>query len=217
MALQGASVTAPFKGDAFAWVGAVDEAGRLARAVNTLRRVAGGWEGCNTDLEGFMTPLAARSRVRGARVTILGAGGVARTAAVGLSRAGAVVTIAARQRSQAEALASLAGVAAGAWPPPSGSWDILVNATPVGTHPDTDRSPLPADALDGRLVYDLIYNPPRTRLLADAAARGCDTLGGLDMLVAQAQAQSAWWTGTRPPDHTMRAAALARLSEMTTV
>lgn len=215
--LQGASVTAPFKGDAFAWAGAVDEVGRRAKAVNTLRRVGQTWEGLNTDLQGFMAPLAARGGTRGARVTILGAGGVARTIAVGLAEAGAVVTVSARRAGQAEALAAMAGVQAGAWPPPRGSWDILVNATPAGTHPDEAGSPLPADRLDGRLVYDLVYNPPRTRLLADAAAKGCDTLGGLDMLVAQAQAQFAWWTLTRPTEPTMREAALARLSEMAAV
>lgn len=215
--LRGASVTAPFKGEAFDWAGAVDEVGQDSRAVNTLRRTGETWEGRNTDLEGFMSPLVARATVRGARVTLLGAGGASRAIAVGLASAGARVTVAARRPAQAEALARLTGVAAGAWPPPPGSWDVLVNATPVGTYPDTAHSPVAAGSLDGRLVYDLVYNPPRTRLLADADARGCDTLGGLDMLVAQAQAQSAWWTGTRPPDQTLREAALARLSEMNTV
>ena len=54
------------------------------------------------------------------------------------------------------------------------------------------------------MVYDLVYNPPATRLLRDAAAAGCETIGGLDMLVAQAQEQFHWWTGTRPPAGVMR-------------
>jgi shikimate 5-dehydrogenase len=86
-----------------------------------------------------------------------------------------------------------------------------VNATPVGTAPQNDQTPLPGGPFDGTLVYDLVYNPPTTRLLADAAAAGCDTLGGLDMLVAQAQAQQAFWLGRRPDAPAMRAAALARL------
>ncbi len=68
-------------------------------------------------------------------------------------------------------------------------------------------------ALTGRTVYDLIYNPRDTRLLRDARRAGCDTIGGLDMLVAQAQDQFEWWTGTRPAADVMRAAALARLAE----
>ncbi|MDH4066292.1 MAG: type I 3-dehydroquinate dehydratase [Acidobacteriota bacterium] len=217
MDLRGASVTAPFKGDAFELAGATDEVGRRARSVNTLRRTRNTWTGRNTDLEGFMAPLLARAPLQAARVTVLGAGGVARTVAVGLAAAGARVTVAARRALQAESLAETLGVAAGPWPPRPGSWDILVNATPVGTHPEVDRSPVPAADLDGRLVYDLVYNPPRTRLLVEAARRGCDTLGGLDMLIAQARAQCAWWTGTRPADHTMREAALARLSELNTL
>ena len=63
------------------------------------------------------------------------------------------------------------------------------------------------------LVYDLVYNPQVTRLLREATASGCQTIGGLDMLVAQAMEQFQWWTGARPSAAVMRAAALKRLSE----
>jgi shikimate 5-dehydrogenase len=62
-------------------------------------------------------------------------------------------------------------------------------------------------------VYDLVYNPAETRLLRDARLAGCRTIGGLDMLVAQAQEQSRWWTGVAPPPEVMRDAATRRLSE----
>jgi 3-dehydroquinate dehydratase/shikimate dehydrogenase len=217
MDLRGASVTAPFKVEAFALAGAADDEGRRSQSVNTLRRTGDGWEGVNTDLAGFMAPLAGRMTLSNARATVLGAGGAARSVALGLVGAGAVVTVIARRRDRADLVARLAGAQVAAWPPAAGSWDLLVNATPIGTHPQHDQSPMPAAALDGRLVYDLVYNPPRTRLLADAAERGCDTIGGLDMLVAQAQAQFAWWTGVCPPDGSMREAALARLHETSTV
>ena len=61
----------------------------------------------------------------------------------------------------------------------------------------------------GKIVYDLVYNPPQTKLLAGAAEAGCRTIGGLDMLVAQAQAQFEWWTGQRAADAVMRDAAMA--------
>jgi shikimate 5-dehydrogenase len=90
---------------------------------------------------------------------------------------------------------------------------LLVNTTPVGTAPHVDASPLPDDyPFRGSLVYDLVYNPPHTRLLSAAARAGCRTIGGLDMLVAQAQAQFEWWTGGRPADRVMRDAALVRLA-----
>ena len=115
----------------------------------------------------------------------------------------------------ARAIAAVTGAAIGEWPPAAGSWDLLVNATPVGTAPRDDLSPLPSgQPLDGELVYDLVYNPPQTRLRRDAAGAGCRTIGGLDMLVAQAQAQFEWWTGQRPADRVMRDAAVARLGLM---
>jgi shikimate dehydrogenase len=211
MDLRGASVTAPFKVPAFELAGAVDADGRQARAVNTLRRQEARWEGRNTDAAGFMAPLASRGSLAGQRAVVLGAGGAARAVAMALRDAGAAVTIAARRDSQAAELAAHAGVAWTAWPPPAASWDLLVNATPVGTAPRVEESALDPAHLDGRVVYDLVYNPPQTRLLSDAASRGCQTIGGLDMLVAQAAAQFAWWTGTAAPETAMRQAALARL------
>jgi shikimate dehydrogenase len=180
--------------------------------VNTLRMRDGRWEGRNTDAAGFMAPLAAQA-LAGRRATVLGAGGAARSVALALGRAGAQVTIAARRPEPAAEVAARAGAAVASWPPAPGSWDLLVNATPIGTWPEVDRSPLAPGSLDGQLVYDLVYNPPRTRLLADAAAHGCEVIGGLDMLVAQAAAQFTWWTGAPSPDPVMRAAALARLHE----
>ena len=104
-------------------------------------------------------------------------------------------------------------VALGPWPPEPDSWDLLINCTPIGMYPRVDDTPVPAGQLTGRYVYDLVYNPSPTRLLREAAAAGCETLDGLDMLVAQAQEQFLWWTGTRPSTAVMRDAARQRLSE----
>ena len=126
------------------------------------------------------------------------------------------VTIAARRQGQARAVAALTGAAVAPWPPDPGAWDLLVNATPAGTTPRTGETPLPGYPFDaGKIVYDLVYNPPQTQLLADAAQAGCRTIGGLDMLVAQAQDQFEWWTGQRPADRVMRDAAVARLRQPT--
>jgi shikimate 5-dehydrogenase len=80
-------------------------------------------------------------------------------------------------------------------------------------HPLDAESPMPGDSLTGRLVYDLVYNPPSTRLLRDAERAGCRTIGGLDMLVAQAEEQFRIWTGMRPPAGVMKSAAVKRLAE----
>ena len=87
----------------------------------------------------------------------------------------------------------------------------MVNTTPVGMAPGTDRSPLPAYLPPGgQVVYDLIYNPARTRLLADAGRAGARTIGGLPMLIGQAAAAFKLWTGVDMPLNAVRAALGAR-------
>lgn len=212
--LAGVSVTAPFKVLAFEAADECDPVSRRIQSVNTLRRDAGRWLGCNTDVSGFLAPLTGALRHSGMRATVLGAGGAARSVSVALASAGVSVTIAARREAQARAVAALTGAATCEWPPDPASWDLLVNATPVGTHSSGNASPLPDDYAfpGGGTVYDLVYNPPYTRLLADAERARCHVIGGLDMLVAQAQAQFEWWTGRRPSERAMRDAALAQLA-----
>lgn len=213
--LSGVSVTAPFKVQAFERADECDAVSRRIQSVNTLRRSGTKWLGCNTDVAGFLSPLQAVMRLQGTRATVLGAGGAARSVAVALQSAGVRVTLAARREDQARTVAALSGATVGTWPPSAGSWDVLVNATPVGIAPAVEQSPLPpGHPLDGKLVYDLVYNPPETRLLADASRAGCQTIGGFDMLVAQAQAQFEWWTEQRPAARVMREAAIARLDAM---
>ena len=207
LGVQGVSITIPYKVGLFERADETDELSRKVGAVNTYRRDALRWEARNTDVSGFLAPLAGRLDLQGARATILGTGGAARAVAVALSSAGSRVTVYGRNRGTAKDVAKLAGGTACAFPVTAGSWDLLVNTTPVGMFPHVDETPFEG-AFDGRVVYDLVYNPMETRLLKEAAAAGCETLGGLDMLVAQAEDQSEWWLGRRPPAGLMREAAL---------
>ena len=160
----------------------------------------------------FLAPSEARGwELWGKRAVVLGAGGAARTAAWVLSRQGAEVAIAGRDRGRTAALAEAVGVQATAWPP-EGEWDLLVNATPVGTWPGHEHAPISLASVKAERVYDLVYNPEDTRLLRDARAAGADTMGGLDLLLAQAARQFEWWTGQAAPVEVMRAAALAFLA-----
>ena len=204
--LRGASVTIPYKREI---VGALDEVAPTAAAAGAVNTVAvrnsgpdgrgqARWIGLNTDADGFLEPLQARiPNLAGLRTVILGAGGAARGVALALRREGASVAIAARRASAAADVARAIGVDTAAWPPQSGSWDLLVNATPVGSRavPGTPYE----GPFDGRVVYDLVYDPDPTELMSAAAAGGCTVIGGLAMLVAQAERQFEIWTGQRPP------------------
>ncbi len=217
LGVEGASVTAPFKVGLLDAVAGADEASRAAGAVNTLARRGGVWHARNTDVAGFLAPLAGFG-LRGRHAAVLGSGGAARSVVAGLRAAGARVVVYGRdlQRADAAASAGEGGRAeARVGIPPRGSWELLVNATPVGTYPNVGTSPIVAAALSGGgVVYDLVYNPVRTRLLLDAEAAGCRTIGGLEMLVAQAALQFEWWTGIKAPVELMRDAARARLATM---
>lgn len=209
--VAGASVTAPLK-TAWAALGvAVDEAGRQIGAVNTLKREGGAWRGRNFDVDGFLAPLKRRGHgLRGYRAVVLGAGGAARAVAWALKHEGARVEIAARRPDAARDLAAHVGIEAVSWPPEAG-WDLLVNATPVGTWPDADKAPLGPESVRGRVVYDLVYNPPETTVLGHARAAGAETIGGLEMLVAQAEEQFTFWTDLPVPAGVMERAARAFL------
>jgi 3-dehydroquinate dehydratase/shikimate dehydrogenase len=197
LCVRGLSVTAPLKIPLFERVKRADDWVNSVSALNTLKRERDGWHATNTDVPGFLEPLRDED-LSGVRATVLGAGGAARAAVASLRARGARVTVAARRRNAAAHLVGPGGEVV-SFPPPRGSWDVLVNATPIGTWPRTDESPIGKDLLvGGRLVYDLVYNPPVTSLLREAAAVGCHTISGLEMLIAQAERQFEWWTGQPP-------------------
>ena len=173
--LAGASVTAPFKVDAFERADECDPVSRRIQSVNTLRREGSRWLGCNTDVTGFLAPLAiARCGCR-ARAPRCSAPAAPRDRCRWRShRPACSVTIAARR-------ARSGAVGGGVdrrrdrrqWPPRSGVWDLLVNATPVGTTPNADASPLPDDYPfhSGSVGLRPGLQPAAHELLDDADAR----------------------------------------------
>lgn len=211
--ISGASVTIPLKVSLFDHVDEVYAIARRIGAINTVRVADGRWLGGNTDATGFLEPLQEHVELSGLRAAVLGAGGAARAVTVALSSCGCSVRLHARSREQAEQVALLTPVEVGPWPPEPGSWDLLINTTPIGMYPRAGETPIAKEQLTGRYVYDLVYNPSTTRLLREAAAMGCMPIGGLEMLVAQAREQFQWWTGSKPRAGVMKDAALKRLAE----
>jgi 3-dehydroquinate dehydratase/shikimate dehydrogenase len=212
LGIVGASVTAPLKSGWSDRGVEIDDVGAAVGAINTLKRSAGGWVARNFDVDGFLAPLKRRGvPLSGLRCVVLGAGGAARAVAWALHREGATVTLCARRPDPAAALAADLHVTSADWPP-AGAIDMLVNATPVGTWPDADRAPMECGA-GTRVAYDLVYNPADTRWLRQAREVGAETIGGLEMLIAQAESQFTFWTDQPVPAGVMERAATTFLRQ----
>jgi 3-dehydroquinate dehydratase/shikimate dehydrogenase len=198
--LRGLSITAPHKQTVMECLDWIEPDAKEIGAVNTVVVENDRLLGYNTDAAGFIDPLLKRFKtLHGARVAIIGAGGAARAAIWALKRRHANVTLFARNPAKAQPLAELFGISCKSLSDASfATYDLVINATPLGSGAHIDQLPATRDQLTGaRCVYDLIYNPRDTRLLREAREAGCETLGGLEMLVAQAALQFELWTGKR--------------------
>jgi 3-dehydroquinate dehydratase/shikimate dehydrogenase len=208
--LKGLSVTAPHKSIVMQALDWIDPSCREIGAVNTIVVHDDELWGYNTDAAGFMAPLRkALGSVRNARCAVVGAGGAARACVWALKQEGAEVTVFAREQSKAEFLAQTFGVQAKQFPPTAfAPFDVVINATPLGTRGKAENESVGmAEQLRGvRLAYDLVYNPIETRFLREARAAGCEVLGGIEMLLAQANEQFKLWMGKEPEVEAMRAA-----------
>lgn len=209
--LLGFSVTAPHKLSVIEQLDELDDDARRIGAVNTVVLRSGRLYGYNTDVLGFIEPLRKRAqRLLGLRAAVLGGGGGARSAIWGMLNEGVDVTVFARDPNRARSIGNDLGVEVrplvGAR---FGDFDLVVNTTPLGTR-GTFENETPANAgmLRGaRLAYDLVYNPLETVFMREASEAGCQVIGGLEMLVAQAEEQFRLWTGLDAPGDVMSAAA----------
>jgi 3-dehydroquinate dehydratase/shikimate dehydrogenase len=206
--LRGLSVTAPHKSSVMELLDKVDAEAQEIGAVNTVVVEGHELHGYNTDVHGLIEPLRERvGSLAELRVAVIGAGGAARAAVWALTREQARVTLFARDLIRARSVSEsfdvpceLLSTALFA------GYDVVINATP--------QSPAVAEQLAGAgLVYDLIYNPIETQFIKEARAAGCQLLGGLPMLAAQARRQFELWTGKTPPVTLMYDSAAAALRQ----
>ena len=215
--LRGLSVTAPHKSAVIRSLDWIEPAAHKIGAVNTIVLQESELRGYNTDASGFISPLRNKfGSLKNARCAIIGAGGGARAALWALRKEEAQVELfvrdVARAKSTAEQFDVDSHVLASA---DLAGFDIVINATPMGMRgQQQDETPATAEQLRNvRLAYDLVYNPLETRFLREARAAGCETLGGIEMLLAQAAEQFKLWTGGEPEVELMRAAALGALKK----
>lgn len=201
---QGANITVPLKGEAFALASRVSARARRARAVNTLSREDGGWAGDNTDGAGLVCDLTVNCGwpLRDRRVFLAGAGGAAQGIAGPLLDAGiAALVVFNRTPGRAEALVAACAdpraMVAGAGCA-DGPFDLVINATAAGLSGGLPA--LPAGLFAGAAAYDLMYGPKAWAFLSYARAHGARQVAdGLGMLVEQAAESFFVWHGVRPP------------------
>ena len=213
LGIRGASITIPHKVSVMKYLDEVDAPAAKIGAVNTIVNRHGVLHGYNTDCPGAVTALLEKIIIKDKQVAIVGAGGGARAIGFGIHQEGGRLTIINRSGQRGEKLADdlgcdfklLAEVK-------KLSYDIVINATPIGMTPLEDRTPVKPELLEaGTVVMDTVYNPLKTRLLRDAEKAGCRTIDGVSMLVHQGAVQFEMWTSQKAPVEIMRRAVLDEL------
>ncbi len=207
--VRGLNVTIPYKETVASLVDELDGDAEALEAVNTVVLHEGWAKGHNTDTFGFRMSLRSLGlRLGERRALVVGAGGAAKAVVHVLLREGAEVAVADRTVARAEALSdafddsiellSLEETS-------KGPWDLLVNATPAGMLGVETALPVPEAvlALTG-FVYDLVYIPAETPLLAAAKRRGVRGTNGMEMLLQQAAKSFELWTGKTAPYEAMK-------------
>ncbi len=219
---QGFNCTIPHKVAVIEHLDGLGESAALMGAVNCVVNRDGQLIGENTDGKGFVSSFKELADPKGKSMVLLGAGGAARAIGVEMALAGvSSITMVNRSAERGAELESLfsgklndavgGGLEVnyvpwdGDYQIPEGT-DIVVNATSIGLYPDIDaRIPLDTDTLTSSMVVaDVIPNPPQTRLVQEATAKGCQVIDGLGMLVAQGVIGIEYWTGRTPDAGVMR-------------
>lgn len=214
LGIRGLSVTIPHKEASLDLMTRAEAAATGIGAINTV--IFDGEErlGYNTDYRAAMECLLEamglnegdEQPLQGKTALILGAGGAARAVGWGIHQKGGKVIFTSRTPERASQLASDIGGTAVPWADRhEPKVDLLVNATPVGMHPDLDNTPFRGDLINpDSIVFETIYNPERTLLIKDARAAGCQTITGVEMFVRQAAYQYRLFTDRQPPIELMR-------------
>jgi shikimate dehydrogenase len=226
--IRGLNVTIPHKVAVIPFLDEVDVLAEKIGAVNTIVNDNGVLKGYNTDASGFLQALLEKGvDPQGKRVLVLGAGGASRAVSLALGERGARLVILNRleELDWAHELAARIGrlfdteVKSGELTRDNTAealveTDILVNTTSVGMSPETDRTPVDADLLrPGLVVFDIVYNPLKTRLLSEAEAAGAETVRGIDMLAWQGALAFEKWTGVQAPVDLMKREAIRLLEK----
>ena len=217
---KGINVTIPHKQNVIKYLDQLSEEAELIGAVNTIENKNGTLIGHNTDGRGFIRSLKEESdfSAPGSTAVIVGAGGAARAIAFQLALEGIdkllisdldqpkanKLSTELEEKVSVEVVAIKSEELAGEMK----NVDLLVDATPVGMHPNVDVEPVVGENLlhSDLVVYDLVYNPKETVLLKAADKASAQSVSGLGMLLYQGVIAFEIWTGEKAPVEVMRKA-----------
>ncbi len=226
LGIKGFNVTIPYKKTIIKFIDIIDASANRIGAVNTVLSSNDRLIGFNTDGIGFVKAVG-EGTLQDQQVAILGAGGAATAIVYEVASRASSITIFNRTLKKAETLVENVlnsldvthNISIQALPLNKKSLEdtldkcrLLVNTTSIGMHPYSNKSPVPQQLLHSKMiVFDVVYNPLKTRLLKDAEMIGAPTISGLDMLLHQGGEAFKIWTGLSPPIEDMKKAALQAL------
>ncbi len=223
--VKGFNVTMPHKVAILNLLDRIDEDASLVGAVNTVVNDDGELIGYNTDVNGIISALEAKVHsLKGLKALLIGAGGAARACIVALVLKGCKeIIIMNRNFDKAKLMAEdlskklkmnyiLEELSMDSLKKAINSVDIIINATPIGTYPNLDESIVPQELIKkDMVVFDVVYNPKKTKLIRDAEKMGAKVIPGYEMFVGQGAASFKLWTGIDAPVDIMGRAVLKAL------
>jgi 3-dehydroquinate dehydratase/shikimate dehydrogenase len=213
--IHGLSITMPYKEEIIAHLDNTDPVTARIGACNTvIRSQEGKLYGFNTDIAGVIRPLEQRLSIANSRFLVLGAGGAARAAVFGLKERGAEVYVSNRTSVTGQKLARQAKARfVKRAQLPKMSFDVIINATPIGMKSEKEPPPLNEKELNARYLFEMVYSAPETRLVKMARAKGMHIISGAEMFVHQGARQFEIWTGKPAPIDEMQRVVLHALEQ----
>ncbi len=219
---EGLNITIPFKTDVIPLLDGLDDLSDKIRAVNTVKRSGGAYIGFNTDVYGIVRALGIHRKKSSESSLLIGAGGVARAFCGAGDRLGfGSITVAVRDPMRASGFledmkAAFPKLVSGICEIGSlreGGFDLVFNATPLGSEGVPPNSALRRILTPETLVFDAVYRPVQTELLAAASSTGCETINGCELLLGQALGAFEIWTGRSASPQVMEREMLTLIRE----
>ena len=206
--IRGCAISMPFKEDVMALLDHIEPSAARIDAVNTIVNDNGVLTGSNTDYIAIQQGVAERNIPKEARICVAGSGGMAKAIVSALDDSGyRQVTIAARNEKTGSALAAKYDFKWNKEVSADNSYEVLINASPVGMTPDTDATPFSEEQVRAATyIIDSVANPVKTRLLSLAARAEKITMSGFEIIIIQSVEQFTRYTGVSPDDDSLRAA-----------